>query len=176
MRQHIAAIVIHQTPESPRNMRAGKKHTAQPTATTTVNQNADTKPVLKEDPVTRIDSPCYLAFVPFFAQIPDPIVAGVLVKKLLRRQNQDTHHKLSMQEPSRTCGQASNLLPRTIPTQEPPKESHWPCDTPERSVKSATFDVDSTGSFHQTSDNVPQRSFSSVAATVAQRSGGSVES
>ena len=102
---------------------------------------------------------------------PDPVVAGGLAKRLRQRQNQDTHHKLSTQASSQSCGQASNQLPRTIPTPEPPKESHGPCDTPEQSEKSATYDVDSTRSFHETSDNVPQRSFPSAAATVAGRSG-----
>ena len=157
-------------------MRAGKKHTTQPTATASVNQNADTKPVLKEDSVTRIDSPCYLALSPFSGRNPGPVVAGVPVEKLPRRQNQDTHHKSSMQESSQPDGQANNQLPRTTPTPEPQKESHGPSDTPEQSEKSATFDVHSTRSFHATSDNVPQRSFSSAAATVAGRSGGECRS
>ncbi len=153
-------------------MRAGQKQTAQPIATATVNQNADTRPALKEDPVTWIDSPCHLAFVPFFLRIPDPVVAGVPEETLRRRQNQNTHHKLSTPASSLPCDQANNQPPRTIPTQELPKESHVPCDTPERSVKSATFDVDPTRSFQETSHNVPPRSFSSAAATVPQRSGG----
>ena len=176
MRQHIAAIVIHQTPESPRNMRAGKTHTTQPTAKVTVNQNADTSPDFKEDSVTRIDSPCYPTFVLFFVRIPDPIVAGESVEKLRQRQNQYTHHKLSMQEPSQPCGQANSQLPPIIPTPVPPKESHGPSDTPERSETSATFDVDSNRTFHETSDNVPQWSFSTAAATVAQRTGGECRS
>ena len=175
MRQQIAAIVIHQTPGSPRSMRAGKKHTTQPTTTATVNQNADARPFLKEDSVTRIDSPYSPSFPPFSGQIPDPVVAGVPVGKLPRRQNQDRHHKSSMREPSQPCGQANNQLPRTTPTTEPQKESRGPCDTPEQSEKSVSFDVHSTRSFHATSDNVPHRSFSSAAATVAGRSGGSVE-
>lgn len=171
MRQQIAAIVIHQTPDSPRNIRAGQKHTAQPTAIATVNQNADTRPFFRKDSVTQIDSHCCQAFEPFFVRTPDPVVAGGLAKKLRRRQNQDTRHKLSTLASSQPCGQASNQPPRTIPTPEPPKESHGPCDTLEQSEKSATYDVDSTRSFHETSDNVPQRSFPSIAATVAGRSG-----
>lgn len=171
MRQQIAAIVIHQTPDSPRNIRAGQKHTAQPTAIATVNQTADTRPFFRKDSVTQIDSFCYSVSEPFFVRTPDPVVAGGLAKKLRRRQNQDTHHKLSTPASSQPCGQASNQPPRTIPTPEPPKESHGPCDTPEPSEKSATYDVDSTRSFHETSDNVPQRSFPSAAATVAGRSG-----
>jgi len=81
-----------------------------------------------------------------------------------------------MRESSQPCGQANNQLPRTIPTPEPKKEFHGPSDTPERSEKSATFDVHSTRSFHSTSDNVLQRSFSSAAATVAGRSGGECRS
>lgn len=89
----IAASDIHQTPAEPRKALAGQKHNTHAKARQKVNQNADLRPPLREDFITRCAPPDFQVTDACFLPTLDPVAAEVAETTTPQQQNQATPRK-----------------------------------------------------------------------------------